>query len=500
MSAALWTAAEAAAATRGRALASAGGDWSGGWFATGVSIDSRTVATGDLFVALKGPVFDGHDFAGKAFAAGAAAALVHRPVEPAGPGLLVRDTRAGLEDLGRAARARCAGRIVAVTGSVGKTGVKESLYALLSRQGKTYATAGNLNNHWGAPLSLARLPRSAAYGVFELGMSGPGELAPLSRLVRPHIALITTVAPVHVEFFDSVEAVAEAKAEIFQGVAEGGVAILPRDNDHFDLLDARAAEAGIARRISFGVHPEADVRLLASVMDADGSDVTASAFGRRIGFRVGVPGHHWAMNALAMLAAIREIGADADAAAEAMTGLEAPAGRGARRTIRLDDGSFDLLDESYNASPAAVRAALETLMLANPHGRGRRIAVLGDMRELGDDGPALHAGLAGDLVEANVDLLFAAGPLMRHLYDAVPAARRGCHAADSEALIPSVAAAVQAGDVVCVKGSLGSRMKPVVEALVALESPGESPGESPEESPEESPGGNRSGEAGGDAV
>lgn len=465
MSAVLWTAAEAATATRGRALAAA----AGGWSATGVSIDSRTVATGDLFVALKGPVFDGHDFAGKAFAAGAAAALVHRPVEPAGPALVVGDTRTGLEDLGRAARARCTGQIVAVTGSVGKTGVKESLRTLLSRQGRTYATAGNLNNHWGAPLSLARLSRSAAYGVFELGMSNPGELAPLSRMVRPHVALITTVAPVHIEFFDSVEAVAEAKAEIFQGVIAGGAAVLPRDNDHFELLDTRAAEAGIGRRFSFGVHPEADVRLLASIMDANGSDVTASVFGKRLNFRVGMPGHHWVVNALGMLAAVREAGADVAAAAEAMAWLKAPAGRGARRTVSLPGGSFELLDESYNASPAAMRAAFETLMLANPRARGRRIAVLGDMRELGDDGPALHAGLADDLADANIDLLFAAGPLMRHLYDAVPPAQRGDYADNSEALIPAVTAAVQPGDAVCVKGSLGSRMKPVVDALVALE-------------------------------
>ena len=465
MTAILWTAAEAAAATRGRALTAG---TVRNWSATGVSIDSRTVSTGDLFVALKGPVFDGHDFAGKAFAAGAAAALVHRPVEPAGPALVVGDTRSGLEDLGRAARARCGGKIIAVTGSVGKTGVKESLRTLLSRQGRTYATAGNLNNHWGAPLSLARLPRSAIYGVFELGMSNPGELAPLSRMVRPHVALITTVAPVHVEFFDSVEAVAEAKAEIFHGVIEGGAAVLPRDNDHYDLLEARAAEAGIARRVSFGLHPDADVRLLASMMDADGSGVTASAFGKRLSFRVGVPGHHWVTNALAMLAAIHEAGAGVDATAAAMAGLKAPAGRGARRTVHLADGSFDLLDESYNASPAAMRAAFETLMLANPRG-GRRIAVLGDMRELGTEGPALHAGLAGDLADAKIDLLFAAGPLMRHLFDAVPAARRGGYAADSEALIPAVTAAVQPGDAVCVKGSLGSRMIPVVDALIALD-------------------------------
>ena len=467
MTAALWTAAEAAAATGGRPDGPAAD-----WAATGVSIDSRTVAPGDLFVALHGPVFDGHDFAGTALAAGAAAALVHRSIGDAGPVLAVGDTRKGLEDLGRAARDRCAGTVIAVTGSVGKTGVKEGLRTLLSAQGATAATTGNLNNHWGAPLSLARLPRTADFGVFELGMSSPGELAPLSRLVRPHVALVTTVAPVHVEFFDGVEAVAEAKAEIFQGVVAGGAAILPRDNDHFGLLDARAAAAGIARRIAFGLHPAADVRLLASMMDADGSDLTVSAFGERLSFRLGLPGHHQALNALAMLAAVHEAGADMAAAAAAMAELQAPAGRGSRRTVRLADGSFEILDESYNASPPAMRAAFETLMLANPCPGGRRIAVLGDMRELGTGGPALHAGLADALVDANIDLLFAAGPLMRHLYDAVPAPRRGAYAADSEALIPAVAAAVRAGDKVCVKGSLGSRMKPVVEALVALETPG----------------------------
>ena len=476
MSAPLWTSQEAAAATDGVNNVD--------WVATGVSIDSRSVANGDLFVALKGPAFDGHDFVGKAMDAGAAAALVHQPVDGDSATLTVTDTLDGLENLGRAARERNDGRIIAVTGSVGKTGAKEGLRLLLGQQGETYATVGNLNNHWGAPLSLARLPRSAAYGVFELGMNHAGELDPLSRLVRPHAALITTIAPAHVEFFDSVDAVAEAKAEIFQGVVAGGSAVLPRDSAYFDLLDTRAQEAGIDRRVSFGGHPDADVQLLSSVMDADGSNVTASLHGRRVSFRIGAPGHHWVINALGLLAVIGEAGADVDAAAAAMAGLTPPAGRGARETVVLDAGSFDLLDESYNASPAAMRAAFETLMLANPGdsgpgGGGRRVAVLGDMRELGDEGPALHAELAADLVEANIDLLFAAGPLMQALFDAVPDRMKGAHAADSDALIPLVTAAVRPGDVVCVKGSLGSRMKPVVEALKSL---GKSPGKSLEAS------------------
>lgn len=476
MSAPLWTAHEAAAAT--------GGTNSADWAATGVSIDSRSVENGDLFVALKGPAFDGHSFVGKAMDAGAAAALVHRSVEADGATLTVADTLDGLENLGRAARARNSGKIIAITGSVGKTGAKEGLRRLLGKQGETYATVGNLNNHWGAPLSLARLPQSAAYGVFELGMNHAGELDPLSRLVQPHVALITTVAPAHVEFFDSVEDVAEAKAEIFQGVVSGGSAVLPRDNTYYDLLDTRAREAGIDRRVSFGGHPKSDVQLLSSVMDADGSDVMASLHGRRLSFRIGAPGHHWVINALGLLAVVDEAGADVDAAAAAMAGLTPPAGRGARETITIDGGTFELLDESYNASPAAMRAAFETVMLANPGdggpvGRGRRIAVLGDMRELGDEGPALHADLASDLVDANIDILFAAGPLMRALFDAVPDTIRGAHTEDSAALTPLVVAAVRAGDVVCVKGSLGSRMKPVVDALQALgKAPGNAKGKS----------------------
>jgi len=460
MTGVLWTAAEAARAT--------GGKTSGEWAVDGVSIDSRTVTSGDLFVALKGPAFDGHDFVGKAIDAGAAAALVHHPVETDGALLTVADTMAGLEDLGRAARARCDGTVIAITGSVGKTGAKEGLRTILTRQGSTYATVGNLNNHWGAPLSLARLPKDTRYGVFELGMNHAGELGPLSKMVRPHVAIITTVAPAHVEFFDSVVDVAEAKAEIFQGVEDGGSAVLPRDNDHYELLDQRAEEAGVGRRVTFGAHPDSDLQLLASVMDSDGSDVTASVFGSRTSFRIGSPGHHWVINALGLLAVVHEAGADVAAAAEAMATLTPPAGRGARETIGIAGGSFDLMDESYNASPAAMRAAFETLMLANPGDDGRRIAVLGDMRELGDDGPNLHAALADDLVNANVDLVFAAGPLMRHLYDAVPAAIQGAHAADSAALLPLVIDAVRPGDVVCVKGSLGSRMKPIVDALAAL--------------------------------
>jgi UDP-N-acetylmuramoyl-tripeptide--D-alanyl-D-alanine ligase len=458
----LWRSDDAAAAT--------GGSNSADWTATGVSIDTRTLAAGDLFVALRGPNHDAHAFVGTAFAGGAAAAMVayDATVESAGPLLRVVDTTEALTALAEAARARTAARLVAVTGSVGKTGTKEALRLVLSAQGATYATQGNLNNHWGVPLSLARLPAQSRFGVFELGMSAPGELTLLSKLVRPQVAIITTVAAAHVEFFTSVAEIARAKAEIFAGL-EGGTAVIPRDNKHYELLRAAAEASGAGRIVSFGGHHQADVRLLSSMMTAESSVVNAELAGRRINYEIGAPGHHWVINSLAVLAAVAAVGADVDAAAEALAEVHPPRGRGARSRIALDGGSIELIDESYNASPAAMRAAFQTLMLANPEEGGRRIAVLGDMRELGDDGPSLHAALAQDAVEANIDLVFAAGPLMKSLYDALPPALRGAHAETSEALMPLVLDAVRPGDVVCVKGSLGSRMAPIVDALAGLE-------------------------------
>ena len=455
----LWTSDEAASATRGRS--------GGTWCARGVSIDSRTLERGDLFVALQGPSFDGHDFVAAAFERGAAAALVSRaPAMPGnGPLLHVSDTMGGLEDLARAARARCRAKVVAVTGSVGKTGTKEALRQALAAQGATHASGGNLNNHWGVPLSLARMPADTEFAVLEAGMNHAGELTPLSAMIRPQVAIITNVEPVHLEFFSSVSAIADAKAEILSGLEPGGVAVLNRDNAHFERLREAAAAHGL-RVLSFGRHEASDVRMLRHKPQADHGCVAADVAGRTVTYRIGAPGDHWALNSLAVLAAVEALGADLPRAAAALADVRAAPGRGGRRRIALAGGGHvDLIDESYNASPPAVRAAITLLAAQTPDEGGRRIAVLGDMLELGEGARELHAGLADDLVAAGIDRVFACGPHMAALFEALPAALRGRHAADSEALTPLVKAAVRAGDVVMVKGSLGSRMAPVVAAL-----------------------------------
>lgn len=460
----LWTAGAAAAATNGRT----GRPWS----ATGVSIDSRTVRPGDLFVALKGPNFDGHAFVADALAKGAAAALVSATpssVAADAPLLLVEDTLAALADLGRVARHRAAARVIGVTGSVGKTGTKEALRHVLSAQAPTFATEGSLNNHWGVPLSLARLPSSAAYGVFELGMNHAGELGPLSRQVAPDVAIITTVEAAHLEFFASVEAIADAKAEIFEGMNPNGTAILNRDNPQFARLLAAARTAGLSRVWSFGSHDDAAARLVDCSLHATCSAVTAVIKGERLQYCLSLPGKHWVMNSLAVLLASLAAGADLGNAARALSSLKPVKGRGVRHRIHLDQGAFTLVDESYNASPAAMTAAFEVLAKLDPGAGGRRIAVLGDMRELGSRADQLHAGLADPLRRASVDTVHCCGPHMRALYDRLPAALRGTWAEDSAALAPAVAAAVRGGDVVLVKGSAGSRMAVVIDRLTALD-------------------------------
>lgn len=464
----LWTDAEAAAATGGQASAP--------FSAQGVSIDTRTLAKGDLFCAIEGVSQDGHQYVSAAFKAGAAAALVQkgRIANPEGPVLEVPDTLEALRALGRAARARSKARIAAVTGSVGKTGTKEALRTVLAAQAATHASEGSLNNHWGAPLSLARMAREAAYGIFELGMNHPGEIAPLARLVRPHVALITWIAPAHTAFFKSVAEIADAKAEIFAGMS-GGTAVLPRDSEYFDRLAAAARKAGIARVIAFGSHKAAEARLVDADMGATLSTVTAEILGTRLRYAIGSPGKHWVANSLAVLAAAHALGADLAKAAAALARVQPPKGRGQRHRVLLAGGNgrnggpaFTLIDESYNASPEAVRAALATLALAAPEPGGRRIAVLGDMRELGGEADAIHAALAPALVAAKVDRVFTCGTHTAVLSAALPAAMRGAHATDSAALRPLVVKAVRAGDVVMVKGSLGSRMAPIVETLLAL--------------------------------
>jgi len=461
---ALWTAGDAAAATAGRS--------SRDWTARGVSIDSRTLVPGDLFVALSGPNFDGHDFVAASLANGAAAAVVSRRPEGLtadAPLVEVTDTQLALEALGRAARARTAAAIVAVTGSVGKTGTKEALRRAFERQGRTAASAGSLNNQWGVPLSLARMPRETAFGVFELGMNHAGEIDALSRMVRPDVAVITTVEPVHLGFFASVEAIADAKAEIFNGMGPRGAAILNRDNPHYLRLEAAARARGIVRIIGFGAHGDAQVRLIDCHLHATASAVRASVMGEIVDYCVAAAGRHWVMNSLAVLAAVKAAGGDVGAAAAALGALEPLAGRGQRHKIAAGGGTIELIDESYNASPASMRAAIAVLAANLPEKGGRRIAVLGDMRELGTASNELHAALAAPLAEAGVDLVFTVGDDMRALNAALPKAQRGAHrasAAEMAALLPE---RLGAGDIVVVKGSWGTRMREVVARLLAGE-------------------------------
>jgi len=459
----LWSAENAAAATGGEATAS--------FTACGVSIDSRSLEPGDLFVALVGENHDGHRYVRAAFEARAAAAMVSRKPEDVGtdrPLLVVPDTYEGLWALARAARARSDAQLVAVTGIVGKTGTKELIARGLAASGTTMASTGNLNNQFGAPLSLARLSPDCRYGVFELGMNHAGEIGPLARLVAPHVALITTVQAVHLEFFAGIDAIADAKAEIFEGLVPDGGALINRDDATFERLATAARCAAISHVLSFGTHENADARLVAWQADEEGSTIEADIVGQRLRYRLRLAGRHWALNSVAALLAVHALGADVSAAAAALTGVAPLKGRGARHQVRLGDGSFELIDESYNASPSAMVAAIETLGARRPGPGGRRIAVLGDMLELGPVGPTLHAGLADALERAKVDHAYLAGPLMANLDAALPASRRGGHAADSTELLPKVCAAVHAGDVVLVKGSLGSRMAPIVAALQAL--------------------------------
>ena len=435
---------------------------------TGISIDTRTLQAGDLFVALKDQR-DGHDFVSPAFKAGAAAALVSEGyVRRAEDGGLFRvsDTLKALEALGRAARDRLSpdARVVAVTGSAGKTGTKEMLRACLSQLGATHASEKSYNNHWGVPLTLARMPRETRFGVFEIGMNHAGEIRPLTKMVRPHAAIITTVEAVHLEHFPSVEAIADAKGEIFEGLLPGGAAIIKFDNPHAARLKA-IAERLDAKAVTFGFSEGADVRGDDLTLDDDGSTLTVRLGDRRISLKIAMPGRHIAENALAVAAAIDAIGADVETALSVLAGLQPPGGRGARSVLRLDGGEALLIDESYNANPASMRAALATLASLPRQKFPRRIAVLGDMLELGADAPGLHAGLKDAVEDAGVDVIFACGPHMKGLYDALPKSKRGGYAQTSSLLQPAVLSELRGGDAVMVKASNGTRLGAVVEAL-----------------------------------
>ena len=459
----LWTSEEAVRATKGECV--------GRWTASGVSIDSRTVSPGDLFVALRGPDHDGHDYVGQALDGGAAAAVVSRsPVGLEGRKdlLIVGDTKIALEALGVHARNRSSAKVVAVTGSVGKTGTKDALKSALAATAPCHASASSLNNHWGVPLSLSRLPEEAGFGVFEVGMNHAGEIRPLAKSVRPHVAIITTVEATHLEYLGTVEAVADAKAEIFEGLKAGGTAILNRDNDHFQRL-ADTARARGADVISFGFSEDSDARAEKVALHAECVCVAADIRGTRITYKMRTPGRHWARNSLAVLAAVDVLDADLGLGALALGDLAPPVGRGRRHHVRGVEGYFTVIDDSYNASPPSVRAALEVLGAADVAEGGRRIAVLGDMLELGPEADRLHAGLAADVTGNGVARVFTCGTHMRNLLDALPASRRGDHTETASELAPLVGGFVRPGDVVLVKGSFAIDMGHVVERLLAAE-------------------------------
>jgi UDP-N-acetylmuramoyl-tripeptide--D-alanyl-D-alanine ligase len=452
---ALWTANEIAAAT--------GGIVHGDFEASGVAFDSREIGPGDLFVAMKGEATDGHLFADKAFAAGAAGALASEEI--AHPHVHVADTTEALDGIGRASRARSAAKIVGVTGSAGKTGTKEALYAALERcaPGRAHRSVKSYNNHTGVPLSLARMPRDAAFGVFEMGMNHPGELARLTRLVRPHAAIVTTIAPAHREFFASDADIADAKAEIFEGLEPGGIAIVPYDSPHRERL-AAAARRHAGRIVTFGLDEGADVRASYVVRGPrGGSMVTARLPGAQLSYTIAQPGQHWVANSLAVLAAVQAVGGDLALAGLALAELGGLKGRGERHRIAVDGGEALLIDESYNANPASMAATLK--VLAEEKVAGRRIAVLGTMRELGEESGAFHAALAEPLEAARVDYAILVGDGMAALAKALGGQVKIAHVPDAAAAIPLAREAIGPGDAMLVKGSNSIGLAALVEAL-----------------------------------
>jgi len=458
----LWTAEDAARATKGALV----GDQD--WKAAGVSIDSRSLEPGDLFVAIVGPNSDGHDYVEKAMDAGAVAALVSQDVQPSGDFSLLQvpDTLKALNALGFFARDRCKAKRIAITGSVGKTGTKEMLRTVLSQQARAHASFASYNNLWGVPLTLARMPSDTEYGIFEIGMNHAGEITPLTKLVRPDVAIVTTVAPVHLEFFKDVDDIGRAKAEIFNGLKAGGTAIINGDIDQTDILKEAAALVPHASIVTFGENPASDIRLLSYDESALGGSVRIDLTGTELSYELSLPGRHVALNSLSVLAAVSAAGADVKDAAAAMSHLEAVRGRGTRHEISTPRGDLVVIDESYNANPASMAAAIETL--GKQAANGRRIAVLGDMLELGPSADELHSGLAENLTAAEIDLVFLAGPHMKTLWERLPQDLRGGYGETSSDLHKHVLEGVSDGDVIMVKGSLGSRMSPIVEMLVDL--------------------------------
>ena len=469
----LWTSKDAATAT--------GGETAIKWAANGVSIDTRTIQAGDLFVALKADR-DGHDFVAMALEKGAAAALVtHRPdgVAADAPLLIVDDVLAALEKLGEAARARTKAQVLAITGSVGKTSAKEMARAVLERQGKVHAAEASYNNHWGVPLTLARMPADTEFAVIEIGMSNPGEIAPLSRLARPHVAMITTVAAAHLEAFDDITGIAREKASIIDGLVTGGIAVLNADTETSATLQNYAARSEVTQ-VLFG-QMSWTWRLDHVALSEGQTLLQADTPQGPLMFKVSTAGRHFAMNGLGILAAVDALGADPVQAAMDLGHWAPPAGRGTHETVTIDPAhegeDLILLDDAFNANPTSLAAALEVLASYTPRDnvgrvvKGRRVAILGDMLELGADEAAMHAEVAKDPSIPAVHLIHCAGPRMRHLFEALPEDQRGIWAETSAELAAAPAALVDAGDVVLVKGSKGSKVSLVVDAIRKLGHP-----------------------------
>lgn len=463
----LWTSEDAAAAT--------GGETTVEWTAKGVSIDTRSLQPGDLFVALQA-ARDGHDFVAQALEKGAAAALVsHVPggVAPDAPLLIVPDVLVALEALGIAARARTDARVVAITGSVGKTSTKEMLRAMLGDQGRTHASVASYNNHWGVPLTLARMPADTEYAVIEIGMNHPGEIAPLAKMARPHVAMITTVAAAHLEAFDNIAGIAVEKASILEGLEYGGTAILNNDCSTAAILQAKAHDMK-RRDIGFGEHGF-DFKLNSVDLGRDVTVVQATAHDAPLLFKVGAVGKHYAMNGLGALAAVEALGGDLALAAQSLGRWSPYEGRGAREVICLDAVdthlTLELIDDSYNANPTSLAAALEVLAAAEvTHdigrvSKGRRIAFVGDMKELGPEGAQMHADIATLEAVKSVDVIHCIGPLMQHLHAALPAQKQGLWAETSSEMESEVARRLDSGDVVLVKGSLSMKLSVIVDAI-----------------------------------
>lgn len=467
MSSPLWTSDKAADASQGKVTAP--------WEASSVVIDSRKVEKGSLFFAIQGPNNDGHDYLAQVEANDAAAAVVAKSQvdkfkDIKLPLLIVEDTTQALYDLAKAARERTAAKIVAITGSVGKTGTKEGLNIAFSALGKTHATEGNLNNEYGLPLTMCRMPEDSDYAILEIGMNHPEEIRPLTKLARPDLAIITTVAPVHLEFFNGIQGIADAKAEIFDGLVIDGKCLLPRDHPLFHHLRARARDVGILRDniLSFGSHFDSSYRLRKSEVLATQTNISCKFGKKQEDFSIFMPGDHWATNCLSILGAVDILDGDVKIALNALKNWRPSKGRGLRFTIPLPQGgNATLLDESYNASPPAMKAAIKVLSDI-PLNNGKRIAILGDMLELGESGVDLHISLAKELESRHIDSVYCCGALMGEMFKKLPSSMQALYAKDSTALFDKILPEIKANDVLLVKGSLGSRMVPIADAFIAL--------------------------------